>query len=145
MKCLFKHVKIIFLEIKFKFNKRRDFKEGTLMKSIEERIECLEFYQELLLDITNTQYPLYDLIIKNQLTRAEYQGLLDLCEEISLIYSEQKAQGFIGYGPLLTHFAGMLNCKLDIGDTIDALNKQNIFPQLMTVLKKEYDKIRDQL
>lgn len=109
----------------------------TTMDTIENRIAKLEYYQSLLLEmIDETKKPFYHLIIKANLAKHEVDDVLKLCETLSEEYEKQKAEGFVMFTPLLTHFAGMLHPKLPLDQTIDALLQQNMFVPLMKEFKK---------
>lgn len=107
-------------------------KEGKVLKDFEKRLEKLEYYQTLLLEMADTEkYPLNVLIIKNNMSKEETAELHRLCEDLMNMYQEQKAQGLVIFTDLLTLFAGQLNYKLDILETIQALHKQNFYKPLM--------------
>ncbi len=106
------------------------------METNEEKLLRLEYYQELLLSIANGAFPFYTLVVNYKLSRKEVEEILQLCEELNEEYKKQKEEGFITFLPLLTHFVGMLNYKLDPHKTIDALYEQGIYPELMSELLK---------
>ncbi|OIJ11877.1 hypothetical protein BKP35_11300 [Anaerobacillus arseniciselenatis] len=106
------------------------------METNEEKLLRLEFYQELLLSLTNGAFPFYTMVVNEKLSRNEVQEVLELCEKLNDEYEKQKEEGFITFLPLLTHFVGMLNYKLDPHKTIDALHKQGIYRNLMSEFLK---------
>lgn len=110
------------------------------METTEEKLLRLEFYQNLLLSIADPSHPFYAMIIKNQLSQKEVEEIYQLCNEITITYEQQKEEGFVTFTPLLNHFVGMLNYKLDPHKTIEALYSQNIYRQLMSLLKNEINK-----
>jgi hypothetical protein len=102
------------------------------MDSLEKRLETLEYYQTLLLQmIESTHLPFYRLVMERGLNKGEIEELYKLCNELSLIHEEQKAQGLVIYTDLLTQFAGQLNSKLDIVETVQAMSKQGLYSSLM--------------
>jgi hypothetical protein len=112
---------------------QRFHKEGEKkMDTMEERLRRLEFYQSLLIEmIDGDKYPFYKLVMQLNLSEEEVHQLFLLCEELSIEYEKQKAEGFVIFNPLLTQFAGMLPPKLDVEETIYALYKQGLFTPLM--------------
>ena len=102
------------------------------MNSLEKRLETLEYYQTLLLQmIEPNQFPFYRLVIEKRLTREEIEELYSLCNDLSLLHEEQKAQGLVIFTDLLTQFAGQLNGKLEIDETIHAMSNQGLYNSLM--------------
>lgn len=106
------------------------------METNEEKLERLEFYQELLLPVTKASFPFYALIVKNKLTKHEVNEIFDLCQQLENQYEKQKEEGFVTFAPLLTHFVGMLNYKLDPHKTIVALYEQDFYRGLMNEFLK---------
>ena len=107
-----------------------------MMESNEEKLQRLEFYQEILLSVMNNAYPFYALIINYELSKSEVEDIYLLCTKLNNELKKQKEEGFVTFLPLLTHFVGMLNYKLEPHETIDALYKQNIYRDLMAEFKK---------
>ena len=102
------------------------------MNSIEKRLETLEYYQSLLLKIVEpAKFPFYHLVMSKGLSKEEIEEVLMICEELSRLHEEQKAQGLVIFTDLLTRFAGQLNPKLDLYETIQALHRQNLYSSLM--------------
>ncbi|MGQ4667517.1 DUF1878 family protein [Metabacillus halosaccharovorans] len=102
------------------------------MNSIEKRLETLEYYQSLLLKIVEpAKFPFYHLVMSKGLSKEEVEEVLMICEELSRLHEEQKAQGLVIFTDLLTQFAGQLNPKLDLYETIHALHRQNLYSSLM--------------
>ncbi|MEH7381570.1 DUF1878 family protein [Bacillus sp. JJ1533] len=113
------------------------------MESIEERIARLEYYQSLILPLLDDKLPpFYRLIMDAGLTQTDVEALLNACEQLSIDYKKQKAEGFIGFTPLLTQFVGMLHPRLDPEATIDVLAKERKFAPLMHELKGIIDAIK---
>jgi hypothetical protein len=111
------------------------------MESNEEKLLRLEFYQEILLAILDNSHPFYALIVYHQLSKQDVEEIYLLCEKINKEYKKQKEEGFVTFLPLLTHFVGMLNYKLDPYQTINALYKQNIYRDLMKEFQSLVTKI----
>lgn len=106
------------------------------MKEFENKIETLEYYIKLLLQMTEkAKYPFYHLVIQNGLTKKEVEQILQMCEELSQEHREQKAQGLLYFTDLLTLFAGQLNPKLDVNETIEAMYEQGLFKEMMKDFK----------
>ena len=107
------------------------------MEDMEKRLKKVEYHQRLLLEMMQTQkFPAYELIIKKDLTEDEVRELVDLCEELTLQYEQQKEEGFVYFLPLLTQFVSSINKKLDPEETIHAFLRQGMFLPLMEVLNK---------
>lgn len=102
------------------------------MDSLEKRLDTLEYYQTLLLQmIEPDRLPFYRLVIEKGLTKGEIEEIYTLCNELSDLHEEQIAQGLVIYTNLLTQFAGQLNAKLEIVETVQALLKQGLYRPLM--------------
>jgi hypothetical protein len=102
------------------------------MNSLEKRLETLEYYQTLLLQmIEPNRFPFYRLIMERGLTKEEIEELYRICDELSFLHEEQKAQGLVIFTDLLTQFAGQLNEKLTIDETVQAMSDQGIYSPLM--------------
>ncbi|RBW69334.1 hypothetical protein DS031_11895 [Bacillus taeanensis] len=107
------------------------------MEFINERFKQVQFQQELLLKMVDRRkYPFYSLVIERGLVEEEMKEVLSLCEEVNKGYEEMKEEGFVSYLPLLIHFVGMLNIKLEPKETIEALYYQGYYRTLMVELKK---------
>jgi len=105
------------------------------MSSLHERMEKLEFHQQLLLKMADTSdYPFYKIVIEKGISRGEMEEVFSLCEEVNQRFEELKEEGFVGFSPLLIHFVGMLNPKLNPKETIAALYEQGYYRALMTEL-----------
>lgn len=103
------------------------------MNTIEERVQRLEYYQSLLVEmIDSTQHSFTLLVIKNQLSKGEVEEIHQLCRTLSEQHEEQKAEGLVIFTDLLTLFAGQLNSKLNLSQTIRALHNQYLYKPLMT-------------
>ncbi|EMT46790.1 YhaI family protein [Anoxybacillus flavithermus] len=100
--------------------------------SIEQRIEKLEYYCSLMLDmISPEKKPFYALVIRYGLTKKEVEDTLRLCEQLTEQYKQQKEEGFVIFTSLFTEFASALHPNLPLAETIDALQKQQLFVPLM--------------
>ncbi|MBA2877482.1 hypothetical protein HNR63_000516 [Anoxybacillus kamchatkensis] len=105
--------------------------------SIEQRIEKLEYYCSLMLDmIAPETKPFYALVIRHGLTKEEVEHTLRLCEQLSEQYKQQKEEGFVIFTSLLHEFASALHPNLPLAETIDALKKQQLFVPLMTEFQR---------
>jgi hypothetical protein len=118
--------------------------KNGLMESLESRLERLEFYFQILLKNTNLKdKPFYELIIQKELTKQEVNDIFKSCEELNKKYSEQKAEGFIDYAPLLTQFVGMLTPKIAPYEAIDTLSKQGLYKEMMREFSEIIKRIQD--
>jgi hypothetical protein len=103
------------------------------MNSLENRLETLEYYQTLLLQmIEPNHFPFYRLVMEKGLNRQEIEEIFTLCRGLSILHEDQKAQGLVIFTDLLTQFAGQLNSKLDISETVQAMLNQGLYNSLMT-------------
>lgn len=105
------------------------------MDSVERRIERLEYYQRLMIGLVEIQrWPFHHLVMNKQLTEEEVTVLFQLCEELTEEYKKQKAEGFVGFSPLLRTFKQYLNPKLSSHEVINSLYQEGLYLPLMTVL-----------
>ncbi|KIQ95757.1 hypothetical protein LH47_00188 [Anoxybacillus thermarum] len=105
--------------------------------SIEQRMEKLEYYCSLMLDmIAPETKPFYALIIRHGLTKEEVERTLRLCEQLSEQYKQQKEEGFVIFTSLFHEFASALHPNLPLAETIEALKKQQLFVPLMTEFQR---------
>lgn len=104
------------------------------METLQDRIERLEFYQRMLLSMISKEYPFYKLIIEKGLNEKEMGEVFALCDELEQKLEEQREDGFLLFTPLLIHFVGMLNDKLEPVDTIKSLYNQGLYKDLMIEL-----------
>jgi len=105
------------------------------------QIDTQAFHIQLLSRIIDmNQYPLTKLMIEKNISRNEYRELLDMLHKLNKNYERQKEEGFLDFTSLLVHFAGMLNEKLQPGETIKALKKEGYFPSLMDEFARILDK-----
>ncbi|OOE06358.1 hypothetical protein BO219_00815 [Anoxybacillus kestanbolensis] len=105
--------------------------------SIEHRIEKLEYYCSLMLDmIAPEKKPFYALVIRYGLTKKEVEDTLRLCEQLTEQYKQQKEEGFVIFTSLFTEFASALHPNLPLAETIDALQKQQLFVPLMNEFQR---------
>ncbi|WP_449539304.1 DUF1878 family protein [Ferdinandcohnia sp. Marseille-Q9671] len=113
------------------------------MESIEERLERLEFYQSLIMPFLGDKLsPFNKMIIDAKLSKKDVEHLLLICEELSKEFKRQKAEGFVGFTPLLTQFVGMLHPNLNPKTTIDVLISEEKYTPLMLEFKGIIDTIR---
>ena len=89
------------------------------------------------------QYPVIKMIIEHNLTRKEYNEMMEMIQSLNDAYELQKEEGLLDFISLLIQFAGMLNEKLDPNKTIEALKLDGYYPMLMSEFSKileEYDR-----
>ncbi|MEI5906449.1 DUF1878 family protein [Bacillus spongiae] len=107
------------------------------MDEIVKRIEMLEFHQQLMISMLNTNGREFDyLIIKKRLSKQEVDDFFMLCEEMNKKRETQKADQFVFYTPLFNEFKEKIHSNLPVEETINACLKQNIYSELMMLLKK---------
>jgi hypothetical protein len=107
------------------------------MEFINERFKQVKFQQELLLKMVDRRkYPFYSLVIEKELIEEEMKEVVLLCKELNQCYESMKEEGFVSYVPLLIHFVGMLNTKLEPKEAIEALYYQGYYRTLMAELKE---------
>ncbi|MBO8156181.1 MAG: DUF1878 family protein [Bacillaceae bacterium] len=114
------------------------------MEKGKQSVEMTKFQMDLLMNVIDwDHYPFTKIIIQKGLTKNEFQELMDMLRELDEKYHLQKEEGLLDFTSLLVHFAGMLNEKLDPNETIKALEKEKIYPELMTefinILAREED------
>ncbi|MCH4865511.1 YhaI family protein [Bacillus sp. 1006-3] len=113
------------------------------MDSMDHRIERLEYYIQLLVKTVDMdRYPFYGLLIDKGLSKEEGEAVMRICDELSEELATQKAQGFVTFDKLLALFAGQLNEKLDVHETIFALYEQGLYQEMMEVfidIMKHFD------
>lgn len=110
--------------------------------SVEDQMRRMTFHHHLLLTIMDkSQYPFYALVVEKELCEDEMMHVFHLCEELHEEWESQKEEGLIDTVPLLLHFAGMLTPKLDIKETIEALDQQGYYRALMAQLRTALKKI----
>lgn len=91
------------------------------------------FHLQLLSNIIDlNNHPVTQLIIESNLTKEEYDELINMLHMLQTKYEVQKGEGFLDFTTLLIHFAGMLNVKLNPNATIYALKKEGYYPSLLT-------------
>ncbi|GAB4073909.1 hypothetical protein GCM10028778_14120 [Barrientosiimonas marina] len=97
-----------------------------------EKFETIYFHLKLLAETIDSEtYPFTKMIVENHLTRKEYEDLMQLIAKLHAEYIVQKARGYLDFSPLLVHFAGMLNIKLDPDAAIYALKQEGYYSSLM--------------
>ena len=107
------------------------------LEGIFEKIKMLEYHQSLLLKMNqSTKETFYKLIIEKSLTEEEVRQFYKSCEKMSIVYEEQKAEGFVYYHPLFQKFIQDLHPKLTIQEVVPACLTQGLYVPLMTEFKK---------
>ncbi|MGM0904355.1 MAG: DUF1878 family protein [Bacillota bacterium] len=106
-------------------------------EEITKKIKMLEFHQNLLLQmVEGTSLKFYYLMIKKSLTQTEMDDILQFCENMSMEFKKQKAEGFVYFHPLFNEFRSFLQPKLEAEEVIAACLEQGLFIPLMQELKK---------
>ena len=95
--------------------------------SLEEKVEKLSYQMGILLDIVDwTNRPFEYEIIKANLSKQEVDAFYGLLQEIRVQQNEQMRYGFTSIEPLLVHFVGMLDARLNVKSTLSACVRQGI-------------------
>ncbi|SEN11953.1 Protein of unknown function [Mesobacillus persicus] len=106
-------------------------------EEIAEKIKMLEFHQKLLLKmVEGSSLKFYYLIIDRSLTEVEVTEFLQYCENLTVEFKKQKAEGFVYFHPLFDEFQLFLQPKMDAEEVIFACLEQGLFVPLMQELKK---------
>ncbi|OCA84349.1 hypothetical protein A8F94_16715 [Bacillus sp. FJAT-27225] len=106
-------------------------------RDLLERIQVLEYHMRLLAEaVEKPEYELNKLLVKRNVAERETAELFDLCERLSKLMEEQKAEGFLHFHPLFEEFAASLSSKLNPSEVVNACMKQKIFIPLMNEFKK---------
>ncbi|ALC80613.1 MULTISPECIES: DUF1878 family protein [Bacillus] len=108
---------------------------------MEERISRLEYYITLLMENADmSKHPFHALVIRTGLSEEEVLEIKRVCSELEQDLDIQKTQGYMSFEKLLALFAGQLNEKLNVHETIYALRDQGLFVSLMdefiSIIKK---------
>lgn len=112
-------------------------KEEMKNEEIAEKIKMLEFHQKLLLKmVEGSSLKFYYLIIDRSLTEVEVTEFLQYCENLTVEFKKQKAEGFVYFHPLFDEFQLFLQPKMDAEEVIFACLEQGLFVPLMQELKK---------
>lgn len=95
--------------------------------SLEEKVEHLSYQMKILLEIVDwTDRPFEYEVIRANLTKQEVESFYQLLEEIRAQQNEQLRYGYTSIEPLLVHFAGMLDVRLDVKTILEACVRQGI-------------------
>ncbi|KHD85876.1 DUF1878 family protein [Heyndrickxia ginsengihumi] len=107
------------------------------METIEQKLERLEFYQTLLMQMVQANsFPFYKLVMEKQLSKQDMEMFFKRCEALTKELQEQKADQFVFFYPLFQKFKEGLHKKLDAKEVILACKQQHLFPELMKALEK---------
>jgi hypothetical protein len=113
------------------------------MTTYRKQIETMQYHLSLLLQtIDKEKFPFYYILVKNQIEKEEIENFLQFCENMNKNYEMQKAEGLLWYAPLLTEFEKALPQKLVLRETVEAMEKQNLFRPLMLEFLKLMKKRR---
>lgn len=101
------------------------------------RIEQLEYYISLLLmTFDQSQFPFFFLVMSHHVKREEVQALLHTCEKLSERLDMEIGEGLLLYDAIFEEFQLAMPSSLEVKETIDALEKQGLYRQLMIELRK---------
>ncbi len=111
--------------------------EDMLMGYNDDKVKQLEYYISLLtMTIDQEQYPFFFLVVNNQVKEDDVQRLLHTVEKLHEQFEMEKQEGLLCYESIFQAFQLAVPSALDVGETIDALEKQGVYRQLMNELKK---------
>ncbi|MDA5560491.1 DUF1878 family protein [Exiguobacterium sp. MMG028] len=95
--------------------------------SLEEKVEHLSYQMKILLEIVDwTERPFEYEVIRANLTKQDVEAFYQLLEDIRVRQNEQMRYGFTSIEPLLVHFVGMLDSRLDVKTILGACVRQGI-------------------
>lgn len=95
--------------------------------SLEEKVEHLSYQMKILLEIVDwTDRPFEYEVIRANLTKQDVEAFYQLLEDIRARHNEQMRYGFTSIEPLLVHFVGMLDSRLDVKTILGACVRQGI-------------------
>ncbi|MEJ6527525.1 DUF1878 family protein [Exiguobacterium sp. USCH10] len=95
--------------------------------SLEEKVEHLSYQMKILLEIVDwTERPFEYEVIRANLTKQDVEAFYQLLEDIRARQNEQMRYGFTSIEPLLVHFVGMLDSRLDVKTILGACVRQGI-------------------
>ncbi|WP_338082277.1 DUF1878 family protein [Exiguobacterium qingdaonense] len=95
--------------------------------SLEEKVEHLSYQLKILLEIVDwTDRPFEYEVIRANLTKQEVKSFFQLIEEVRTRQNEQLRYGYTSIEPLLVHFVGMLDARLDAKTILEACVRQRI-------------------
>lgn len=95
--------------------------------SLEEKVEHLSYQMKILLEIVDwTDRPFEYEVIRANLTKQDVEAFYQLLEDIRARQNEQMRYGFMSIEPLLVHFVGMLDSRLDVKTILGACVRQGI-------------------
>jgi len=107
-------------------------------------LNTVSFHLHLLSKAINAdKFPFTKMVIDKELTEKEYNALFQLLRRLDEDLKIQKSEGLLDFTSLLIHFAGMLNWKLSLHETIYALKDEGHYPELMAALMRILRTIHD--
>ncbi|WLD94075.1 DUF1878 family protein [Alkalihalobacillus sp. AL-G] len=100
-------------------------------ESEKENVKRLEFYQRMLGETVDAErYPWFRLVMEINLSEDEVTEVFNLFNILGKQKEELREAGLLDLTPLLLHFVGMLNAKLDPLITAKSLHHQGHFQEL---------------
>ena len=107
------------------------------MEYLLNKIKQLEYHQKILLEMVHSSGNEFNhLIISCSLSELEVEEFHQLCKKLEKKLKEEQAEHYyVYYVPLYNDFVEKLNSKLQSEQVIHACLKQNLYPDLMKVLK----------
>ncbi|MFD1739117.1 DUF1878 family protein [Bacillus salitolerans] len=106
------------------------------METVEQRLERLEYYQTLILQMVDlNKWPFYALVMKRQIAEKDVQQIFTLSEELLELYFQQKEEGLLVFSQLLEVFERSLPDGLTVLETVDAMHRQQLYTPLMSEFK----------
>ncbi|KHE67715.1 DUF1878 family protein [Halobacillus sp. BBL2006] len=97
----------------------------------EDPCEMFRFQLQLLLKMEEMKkYPFAKMVIEKELTKSDYIETLELLEKLDAPYKDDCQSGFIHHQSFPLHYAGMLCHKLPIDESLEALECEDIYPDV---------------
>lgn len=107
------------------------------LDALLEKINRLEYHQSLLLKMmtaSNDQF--YKLIIEKSLNKHDVEQFFQKCDELTLLYKEQTAEGLVHFNSLYEEFQKALHPNLNAEEVVRACLRQQLYLPLMLEFQK---------
>lgn len=107
------------------------------LDALLEKINRLEYHQSLLLKMISTSNDqFYKLVIEKSLTKHDVEQFFQKCDELTLLYKKQKAEGLVYFDSLFTEFQKALPPSLNAEEVVRACLRQQLYLPLMLEFQK---------
>ena len=106
-------------------------------QDVMRRLHLLEYHQKLLVQlVANPKLDFFKKIVEKGISEQEVESFFKLCDGLSLLMEEQKAEGFLHFYPLYQQFTASLPKNLQADEAVISCLTQNLYPILMLEFKK---------